>query len=405
VRATTIVHQAVGKSLCSVHQSRLKAVFFAVEALVHGGRLSLTALGRSARGPVAPKHSIKRIDRLLGNPRLHRELEVFFRALTKQLLTDHTEPLILVDWTRIDEQRYALSAAVPVDGRALPIYWEVHDKRLLGNRHVQTSFLATLTGLVPDGCWPVVVTDAGFGNHWFRAIVDMGWDYVGRTIGQVCIRSGEGDEWRHAHELYTEAGGQARDLGPCDLGLTNRISARIVLAKRYRRNPTRPKARRRHLDRGRSHQQAVQRAKQPWVLATSLPDKEAKAVVRIYGKRMQIEESYRDAKNHRWGWSFRDARATTDQRYMVLLLVASLAMLALTLVGQAAESRGWHRRYQANTIRKRRVLSLFVLGKAYVDRQETEVFLIRDLRASLGRIRARIATLELENTSDFVGIP
>jgi len=103
-------------------------VFFGVEALLHGGRLSLTALGRSARGPVAPKHSIKRIDRLLGNPRLHGEIELFFRALTEALLTGQSEPLILVDWTPIGDERYALSAAVPVDGRALPIYWEVHDK-------------------------------------------------------------------------------------------------------------------------------------------------------------------------------------------------------------------------------------------------------------------------------------
>lgn len=35
---------------------------------------------------------------------------------------------------------------------------------------------------------------------------------------------------------------------------------------------------------------------------------------------------------------------------MVLLLVASLAMIALTLIGQAAESRVLHRRYQANTM-------------------------------------------------------
>ena len=380
-------------------------MFFGVEALLHGGRLSLTALGRSARGPVAPKHSIKRIDRLLGNPRLHRELEVFFRALTEALLTGQSEPLILVDWTPIGDERYALSAAVPVDGRALPIYWEVHDKKKLGNRHVQTSFLATLTGLVPEGCWPVVVTDAGFGNHWFRAVTDMGWDYVGRTTGWVLLREVDDGEWRPARQLYADAGRHAQDLGSCDLGRTNRIDTRIVLSKRFRRNPLRPKARRRNRDRGRSHKQAVQRAKQPWVLATSLQDGDANALVRIYAKRMQIEESYRDAKNHRFGWSFRDARATTDQRYMVLLLVASLAMLALTLVGEAAESRGDHLRYQANTIRERRVLSWFVLGKAHVDRLETEVFLVADLRASLGRIRERIATGGGGITTDFVGIP
>lgn len=39
----------------------------ATESLLDGNQLSLTQLGRNITGNVAPKHNIKRIDRLLGN--------------------------------------------------------------------------------------------------------------------------------------------------------------------------------------------------------------------------------------------------------------------------------------------------------------------------------------------------
>ncbi|AQS36437.1 hypothetical protein Sps_01268 [Shewanella psychrophila] len=40
------------------------------ESLLDGNQLSLTQLGRNIQGKVRAKHSIKRIDRLLGNPHL-----------------------------------------------------------------------------------------------------------------------------------------------------------------------------------------------------------------------------------------------------------------------------------------------------------------------------------------------
>ena len=70
MRATAILDRCFAKDLDSIHTARLKSVFFGVDALLRGGRLSLTELGRAARGRVLPKHNIKRIHRLLGNPHL-----------------------------------------------------------------------------------------------------------------------------------------------------------------------------------------------------------------------------------------------------------------------------------------------------------------------------------------------
>jgi hypothetical protein len=121
-----------------------------------------------------------------------------------------------------------------------------------------------------------------------------------------------------------------------------------------------------------SYGRAVVRAKQPWLLVTSIENQPPDAVTRLYATRMQIEEVYRDTKNHRWGWSLEDARSRSPERYEVLLLIATIANLALTAIGLAAEQASLHRSFQANTVSTRRVLSLFFLG-AQILRQPKSV--------------------------------
>ena len=340
----------------------------------------------------------------MGNPRLHGELHLFFRALTQFLLRGDTEPLVLVDWTKVGRQHYALSASVPVDGRALPIYWEVYDLERLSNPTIQKDFLYMLNILLPAGCRPVIVTDAGFRGSWFQIVRKLGWDYVGRLGGWALIRR-EGDGWRRGKTICREAGDHHADLGMCLVTKAWRAERRVILAKRFQRNPTRPKARLRRSDRGRGNKRAVQRAKEPWLLVTSLQQGTAADIIRIYAKRMQIEENYRDAKNHRFGWSFRHARATTSFRYEVLLLIGSLGMVALMLIGQAAETTKRHLRYQANTIRKRRVLSLFFLGKALVQRRDLISLGRGSLETALVEVRAKISTVPLVLENEELGIP
>jgi hypothetical protein len=78
---------------------------------------------------------------------------------------------------------------------------------------------------------------------------------------------------------------------------------------------------------------------------------------------MQIEETFRDAKNPRFGFSLSHARTNCDERANTLLLLGAFAHLFAILIGMAAEAAGWHLEYQANTERHRRVLSLATLGR------------------------------------------
>src|SRR4029077_15682142 len=127
-----------------VHERRFQTVLAVTEAIADSHRLSVAALGRGVKGRTFPKHGIKRVDRSLSNPRMQRECSVFFSGLAQALIGESRRPVVLLDWTKAADKFHALVAAVPVDGRALSIYVEVHPEKKLGNRRVEARFLRSL---------------------------------------------------------------------------------------------------------------------------------------------------------------------------------------------------------------------------------------------------------------------
>ena len=109
------------------HAARADALTRAVGALLKGGRLSLTGIGRSMPGSAYVKHHIKAVDRLLANRHLHRERNGIFRAIGRTLLAGNKRPVIVVDWSDFEHGRKCvmLKAAVPVGGRAITLYERV----------------------------------------------------------------------------------------------------------------------------------------------------------------------------------------------------------------------------------------------------------------------------------------
>jgi len=132
--------------------------------------------------------------------------------------------------------------------------------------------------------------------------------------------------------------------------------------RQYRRGPGRP---RKAHGRGATARRCRQLHKDPWLLATSLPHTggAARRVVKLYTLRMKIEEGIRDTKDARWGFALRYARSRRAERMEVLLLLAALGTLACWLAGLAADAHRWGRHFQANTVRRRAVLSTVFVGR------------------------------------------
>ena len=143
------------------YQAREHALVRVVDALLSGGRLALTHLGRHRAGSAFVKHHIKAVDRLLGNRHLHRERDGVYGALARTVLGGIARPVILVDWadSALAHKQLILKAAVPVKGRAISIYEEVHSMRCYNTARTHRRFLHRLQSIVPEGCRPIVVTD------------------------------------------------------------------------------------------------------------------------------------------------------------------------------------------------------------------------------------------------------
>jgi hypothetical protein len=375
-----MVRQLVEGCSEGIHSARLAAVVKVTEGVIRGGRLCPATIGRNLPGTAKPKHGIKCVDRLLGNVHAAKDRLFIFLALAHRMLRGCDRPVVLVDWTHAGQMQNALVAAVPIGGRALPIYLEVHPETELGNAAVEARFLCALKAILPPECRPIVVSDAGFKGPFFQEVLELGWDFLGRVRGTAKAVSHDSGQTISKEEFYARASITPTDLGAFGLFVEQRIPCRLVLVRKRRkpgRKPPPPKCK--------EERELRQAALDPWLLATSLPDSDdASKVVSLYAKRMQIEETFRDAKNHRFGWSLGDVSLSTTARTAALLVLAALAIAVVTLIGMTAERRQLHRAYQANTER-RRVLSFFVLACAVIDDGKNH-FPLKDFCISLASI-------------------
>jgi hypothetical protein len=271
-------------SLAEVHKRRREAVWRAVGGLVTRGKLWLTSLGRSLPGHTSDKHRIKAADRLLGNGALHSQIVLFYQALAKRLLKHIKQPLIVIDWTALGSMHYILSAQLCCDGRALPLYNRVYPKKKLGDPRVQKLFLRDLATVVPSDSKPVIITDAGFGSPWFSAVSARGWDFIGRIRNRTKVLAEDG--WIAVKQLHQLAGSQPRDLGWRWLPRSKPRLYRLVLSKLPRLQGRKRKTRRGSVGRSCADKKHSRGAREPWLLATSLPNN-CSAIVRTYGLRMQ----------------------------------------------------------------------------------------------------------------------
>ena len=399
--AVKVVRYHITGFVQGVHLKRLEALFVVVEALLTGANLCLTRLGRAVAGPVADKHSIKRVDRLLGNGKLHMELHLFYGAIARLLLKENQEPVVLVDWTEMGSDWQVLTAAVPATGRSVPIYSEVHPSGSDHKASIQRRFLASLKEhVIPSGCQPIIVTDSGFQNPWFRTVRALGWDFVGRLASTPYARvipevAGGSDtcSWLPVTELMAKAGPRPADLGSWTVTKSNQLDCRLILykvSKKGRKGSKKPNRKGVHAG-SQAYQKAAKRARTPWLLATSLTSASAHQVVNVYTTRMQIEETFRDSKSHRFGWSLEDVRSQDALRLAVLLLIAALGMVVVHSAGVAAENQALIQHMQANTTRHRRVLSIFFVGSIAVRNSRWRRFLTqRVLTLALMNLRERI---------------
>ena len=306
MQPTHFLHKVLLESCQNIHKKRMTALFDAAAGLIRHRKLSLVGIGRSLIAKAKTKHQIKRIDRLLTNKKLQKERTAFYKTTARLILGNKKRPVVLVDWAVINILRnfWIIRATVPLNGRSIILYEEVHPERLLDNPKINRSFLQTLSTLLPADCRPIIVTDAGFRNPWFKAVIELGWDFVGRVRNRTLFRGSQGKDWLGCKSLYTKATQTPAYFGEVSLSNKNSIKCHFYLFKQ------KPKNRICKTNKGTRSKQSTslkhsKREREPWLLASSIFREEIAPtkIVEIYKSRMKIECSFRDYKNQRNGFS------------------------------------------------------------------------------------------------------
>jgi hypothetical protein len=181
--------------------------------------------------------------------------------------------------------------------------------------NLEEGLLRLLKSLPPEWMTVIVVADRGFGRtELARTCQQMGFHYVIRIKPTVHVECGE---FRGKLDLLPVKRGTERLLKDVQFRKQKPVTQHVAICWK------------KGLPKGRD---------ECWFLMTDLPYS-VKRLTELHGRRMTIEELFRDEKNRRHGWALRNTQITRPERFDRLLLILSLAYWLLVGIGLAALKR------------------------------------------------------------------
>jgi Transposase DDE domain len=363
-----LLHKLFSNSCIKLDKRIHRCTLLLSATLAKSKRLSIANLGRELPSEAKVKHNIKRADRLFGNKTLHESREYYYRKIAKLLIGSNQNPIIVIDWsglTRCGEYHF-IRASIPVGGRALTLLDSTYRECEYTSHKIHVEFINQLKEILPKGCKPIIVTDAGFRCPWFKLIESLGWDFVGRARHITLFRESGSHKWHSIKSLFSKVSNSARYLTSGELAKGNATQCHVYGIKKQAKNRIKKNLRGKKVQCSLSLRHA-KREREPWLLVSSLSREKYNPmqIIAIYQKRMQIEEGFRDLKNSRNGLGFCHCRSFKTERLNIALLLSAIAILLLWILGEIAKLKNKHYLYQANTIKSRNVLSTIMIGWQY----------------------------------------
>jgi len=322
-----------------VHAARVGSLANGVVGVLTAAVVSIHAIGQAyaAVAKITAKSGIKQIDRLLSNTLV--DVEQLQRSWVKFVVGMREQIVIAMDWTEFDDDDHSTLCAYLVTnhGRATPLVWQtVRKSELRGRRTgIEHAMIERMHGWLDSVIQIELLADRGFGDQkLYELLTGYGWDFTIRFRGNIRVENAQGEARPANGWLF--ATGRARMLRGAKVTEDGTKVAAVVLV----------------------HARGM---KEPWCLATSRADFTASQVVKRYGRRFSIEETFRDTKDLHFGMGLKATHIGRADRRDRLLLLVAMAHALLTLLGAASEASGLDRYLKANTV-KRRTHSLYRQG-------------------------------------------
>jgi hypothetical protein len=321
------------------HAKRVQSLANAVVGITHAAVLGIHAIGQAYAqiAGITGKSGVKQIDRLLSSSNM--VLDCLLKAWITFVVGIRTEIVVALDWTEFDNDKQTTLAAFLVTdhGRATPLIWKTHDKSTLksNQKRYEQELIEQLHGWLDPNVRITLLADRGFGDQaLYDLLMFLGWDFVIRFRGNVIVTAMDGESKTAQQWVWPK--GRARMLRGAKVTQDGfQVPAVVVTWNR--------------------------KMKEPWCLATTLSKLTASQVVKRYGRRFSIEETFRDQKDLHFGLGLKATHIGKPARRDRLLLLAAIAQVLMTLLGAAAEEAGLDRYHKVNTV-KRRTHSLFRQG-------------------------------------------
>lgn len=342
--------------------SQRKTLAELVGAALTVERVSLPEIGRRLLSTTA-KHGTKRVWRFTKNQRV--EVSDAMEGVVRRLLKSRKKKPVLValDWTEV-RKFHTLVAAVVIGGRAVPLLWASYEEWEFhrSQNSLEEGLLRLLKTMLPEGVRVILLADRGFGRtELARTCQSLGFSYVIRIAPDVWV---EADGYRGNLRDYPVKKGVCRLLKHVDYRKKDPVRQHVVV--HWRKGL--PKER-----------------DECWFLMTNL-EASAQRLCLLYGKRMPIEEFFRDGKSRRNGLALRNTQITKPDRFDRLLLILVLAYLLLCGLGLRAKQlycpSNWCTNQRPNEC------SVFTIGRRMLDKIEV---LPASALAALAQALARAA--------------
>lgn len=330
-------------SVCAVslRLSQAKTLASLVNAAMRVQRVSLANIGRQMIGNA--KHQIKRCWRFCANDRV--ETSDAMAGIIRRLLKKRKKSLLIaLDWVDIRGFQ-TLMAAVVLKGRSTPICWASCHRHVYDGHRSRNAFeeslLLVLRSMIPESIHVILLADRGFGRCALAAFLRRHhFSYVIRIQPNVRVKFRGFDGNLLDYPIFSGIADVLRDVAYRSDGA---VRQNIVI--RWRKDL--PK----HRD-------------QCWFLMTDR-NGTAGQLCALYGRRMTIEQLFRDSKNKRNGWSLRNIQISTPDRLDRLILILAIAYLLLCGLGVIA--RQCHRPSAWNASSKDQC-SLYLIGLMMLER-------------------------------------
>ncbi len=339
--ARSLVEQVFREDM---HAARVLSLANGVVGVLHAAVLAVHAIGQAYAkvANIQPKSGVKQIDRFLSNEGF--VMAQILRSWVAFVVGVRKEIVVVLDWTDFEADDHATLAAYLVTrhGRATPLVWHTVKKSTLeGKRNAyEYDLIEQLHSYLDKDVEITLLADRGFGDQkLYDYLSFLGWDFVIRFRGCIVVESATGDA-KPAKD-WVPANGRATMLRDARVTKNRaRVPAVVVVH--------------------------ASKMKEAWCLVTTLVTKKASEIVKRYGRRFTIEETFRDEKDPHFGMGLSATHIRDAQRRDRLLLLAAIAYALLTLLGAASEEAGLDRYFKGNTI-TRRTHSLYRQGLYWYD--------------------------------------